>query len=428
MSSDILDTFNKIMFFTGAGFSKTAGCKVSGEMLKELEKLSNETDSYFTNIEKKTIKFILSCLEYHARWRSLETNGKYYYTPNIEEFALLLRRIKNRENLLPYPITGNWSDKIVQLEREFINENQNSELDLYDSIETKIKTKCYPDWLEIKNSEQTSYLDPIANFFRDNPNSYTKLDWFTLNNDLVLENYFHAENALYNGFISEKWVGFNSKDKEQENTLNVSRINYYKLHGSIDWVRRTDGIIYNNFNINDGMINKDDIDSKTNPFLIFGHGTKLFTVDPFFSLLHLFHYKVSEKKYFFIIGYSFFDPHINNIIFNELMSNPEQNKKMVIINPNLIEGDWYYDEYSFKILQNTSNIELVNFFQDIQKNTFYSDMPEFNISKISPNSFIYINATAEDFISEMFVKCNGKYGIINFIQDLEKESSKNFFE
>jgi len=53
MSSDILDTFNKIMFFTGAGFSKTAGCKVSGEMLKELEKLSNETDSYFTSIEKK---------------------------------------------------------------------------------------------------------------------------------------------------------------------------------------------------------------------------------------------------------------------------------------------------------------------------------------------------------------------------------------
>jgi len=51
-------------------------------------------------------------------------------------------------------------------------------------------------------------------------------------------------------------------------------------------------------------------------------------------------------------------------------------------------------------------------------------MPEFNISKISPNSFIYINATAEDFISKMFVKYNGKYGIINFIQDLEKNQQQ----
>jgi len=31
---------------------------------------------------------------------------------------------------------------------------------------------------------------------------------------------------------------------------------------------------------------------------------------------------------------------------------------MVIINPNLIEGVRYDDKYSFKILQNTSNIEL----------------------------------------------------------------------
>ncbi len=108
-----MNEIKDILFFTGAGFSKPAACKMSKGMLDDLENLSNEGNSIFTQTERKTMKFILSCLYYHAQWRSLETDGKYSYQPNIEEFAMLLRRIQNRENLLPYPVTGNWSDKIM---------------------------------------------------------------------------------------------------------------------------------------------------------------------------------------------------------------------------------------------------------------------------------------------------------------------------
>jgi hypothetical protein len=412
-----------IIFFTGAGFSKPAACKMSMEMLKDLESLSNDGNSIFTQTERKTIKFILSCLNYHAQWRSLETDGKYSYQPNIEEFAMLLRRIQNRENLLPYPVTGNWSDKIMRLEYEFRLENKDSELDLYDSIENKIKTICYPKWLNVNG---TDFLNPMSDFFKVIPGIDTKLDWFTLNNDLVLEEHFKNDNSVYTGFVSQKFVGFD-KAVIDEDTYNAGRVNYYKFHGSIDWLRMNDGTVRkNNQNIDEA-----EIDAKTNPFLIFGHGTKLFTIDPFFSLLKIFHDKLNEKRYFFVIGYSFFDPHVNNLIFNELMSNSEQDKKMIIINPDLLIKDNidFESRYGFdKVLKKESTINLVNFFKDIQENSFYSDMPEFNLTQISTESFVYIQCKGEDFISRMFSKSdNHEYGLIKIINELKKESQKDIF-
>lgn len=414
-----------IIFFTGAGFSKPAACKMSIDMLKDLASLSNDGNSMFTQTERKTIKFILSCLNYHAQWRSLETDGKYSYQPNIEEFAMLLRRIQNRENLLPYPVTGNWSDKIVSLEQEFRFENKDSELDLYDSIERKIKTTCYPEWLD---AHSTDFLNPLSGFFRDNPHIDTKLEWFTINNDLALERHFENDNSVYTGFVSKKWVGFD-RESIDEDTYNAGRVNYYKFHGSIDWLRMNDGTVRKN----NQNIDESEIDAKTNPFLIFGHGTKLFTIDPFFSLLKAFHDKLREKRYFFVIGYSFFDPHVNNLLFNELMTNPDQDKKMIIVNPNLnpnlnFDDSDFESKYGFDcVLKKESAIRLVNYFKDIQRNNFYSDMPEFNMTQISTESFAYVQCSGQDFISRLFSKSDdGLYWFTKIVNELGSEPEKTF--
>ncbi|HPL67090.1 MAG TPA: SIR2 family protein [Smithellaceae bacterium] len=414
-----------IIFFTGAGFSKPAACKMSIDMLSDLESLSNDGNSMFTQTERKTIKFILSCLYYHAQWRSLEADGKYSYQPNIEEFAMLLRRIQKRENLLPYPVTGNWSDKIMSLEQEFRFENKDSELDLYDSIERKIKTICYREWLDASN---TDFLAPLSEFFRDNPRIDTKLEWFTLNNDLVLEGHFQNDNSIYTGFVSQKWVGFD-RTSIDEDTYNAGRVNYYKLHGSIDWFRMNDGTVRKK----NQNIDESEIDAKTNPFLIFGHGTKLFTIDPFFSLLKAFHDKLHERRYFFIIGYSFFDPHVNNLLFNELMANPDQDKKMILVNPklnrNLNFNDFDFEsKYGFdRVLKKESAIRLVNYFKDIQRNNFYSDMPEFNMTQISTESFVYVQCSGQDFISRLFSKSDeGLYWLTQIVNELGSEPEKTF--
>lgn len=397
MKNDFTYILKETLFFTGAGFSKPAGCKLSSEMLEDIEKRSQlDRDSIFTKVERKTIKFILSCLEYHASWRSLESDGKYNYVPNIEEFALLLRRIKNRENLLPYPVTGNWSDKITLLEQEFNNESVSHELDLYSSIESKIKTKCYNDWLQISNLD---FIQPLRTFINDNMSQTTeKLDFFTLNNDLVLEEAFKDENAVYTGFVSNKWVGF---DNIQDNSYTNSRINYYKLHGSLDWARMYDGTIVKSGNNSDENI-------EIKPFLIFGHGVKIYTVEPFFNLLEEFRKSLIKKNYFIVVGYSFFDPHINNLFFNELSLHQE--KIMFIINPKITEnisvknkdtGEYFEERESIKILKKEKKSEIVNYLENIQKNPFYSENSEFNIKKISSDSFEYIPLKSDEFLSNL---------------------------
>lgn len=415
------EILSQCLFFTGAGFSKPAGCKMSKEMLDDLEKKSISGIEIFTTVEKKTIKFILSCLEYQARWRSLESNGKYKYQPNIEEFALLLRRIKNRENLLPYPVTGNWSDKIMLLEQEFRKEANRQELDLYDSIEYKIKTQCYNEWL---NPKQSSFLKPLVGFLKSLSNTDIKLDIFTLNNDTLLEEYFKDENSVYTGFVSHKWVGF-SEENIDSDTYNSGRINYYKLHGSMDWLRLIDGTVKKSYYIKQIEDEENNIEIK--PFLIFGHGTKLFTVEPFFTLLELFKKKLKQKKYYFIIGYSFIDPHINNMFFNELLNCPEQDKIMIIINPSITNALNKKDfEIEFGInnkifLSDVKKNVLIEYITEVQKNPFYSDMPEFNIKKISPGSFEYIKMKSEVFLKTYLKKDSGdKYIFENFISKLEK--------
>ncbi|MCX7874653.1 MAG: SIR2 family protein [Melioribacteraceae bacterium] len=396
--SNFEEILNDSLIFTGAGFSKPAGCKLSFEMLKDLENKSNDENSkIFTTSERKAIKFILSCLDYQARYRTLESNGKYSYFPNIEEFAQLLRRIRNRENLLPYPVTGNWSDKITMIEQDFKIEVQNPEKDIWSSIEDKIKDHCYKEWLSNDNSNK-EYLNPLKEYLKKLRNNQ-KIEIFTLNNDLVLENFFSDENSLYTGFVSNKWVGF-ERENIDDDTFNASRINYYKLHGSMDWIRLSDGSIIKNQNNS-----FDESNIEISPFLIFGHGTKIYTIDPFFSLLEYFRLSLRKKKYFFIVGYSFFDPHINNLLFYELSINPD--KFMLIINPKIID-DLNDEDFKNKCKKDVFNIEnvlvksakqkLVEYFNNVQQNPIYTELPDFNIRKISSESFEYIKTTTDDFI------------------------------
>lgn len=412
----IVNIFHDILMFTGAGFSKPAGCKLSGEMLKDLENKSNdEKDDTFITTEKKAIKFLLACLEYQARWRFLESNEKYFYTPNIEEFAVLLRRIKNRDNYLPYPVTGNWSDKIMLLEQEYKNGPQEHEGDLYSSIERKIIDKCYKEWLDENLS--LKYLFPLKNLLMDKlSDTDLKLEIFTLNNDLVMEQAFKEENTLYTGFVSNKWVGFDKADIDA-NTYTASRINYYKLHGSLDWYRLIDGSVINK---------KENENIEIGPLIIFGHGSKVYTIEPFFSLLESFKEKLKEKKYYIVIGYSFFDPHINNLIFNALMNDDE--KILLIVNPKIsdqLKDNDFRPKNGLNILEESKKNILLEEIENIQKNPLFSDLPEFNLTKISTGSFEYIAIKTEDFLTSL--KEGAIESLITEIKE-RKDKFKNIFK
>lgn len=425
---NIKEAVNKSLFFFGAGASYDSGCKLSSGMLEDLKnKICSNDDDTFNKPEKEALKFLLSCLEYHSKWRTLETSENFNFTPNIEELALLIRRVKNRENFLPYPITGNWADKLILLESEFDSLDDSEKLgdSLFTSLDKKIKTKLLKEWLK---PNDCSFLSPLKEFFQSFPSDDFRMDIFSLNNDMVIEKYFSENQAKpWRGFVSGSWTGF-----EEENIPDdFGRINLYKLHGSLDWVRLDTG----DFKEEENLVEQDKshIEEEHSPYLIFGQGTKTFSVEPFFTLIQHLRKNLREKSYFFIIGYSFFDPYINNLLIDAVK---ESSKKLIIINPDFgpeqIKSDTDKglklktkdaDEFSrISYPEGISSKNLANYIEDIQKNSFYSELPEFNIKQINAESIEFLPIGTSEFLKKYFN--NKATTFIKLINEYENERLK----
>lgn len=428
----LAEIINKSLFFIGAGFSFGTGCKTSVEMFADLRKrIFDVQDETFNQTQKEALKFLIACLQYHSEWRTMESSNGITFQPNIEELALLIRRIKNRENFLPYPITGNWADKLVMMESQYFTESQNRFLSqgdgLFESLEKIFKNLLRDEWFKINCD--LSFMNPLRELLENTPKDEYNFDIFSLNNDLVIEEYFSSLRDIpWRGFVNGKWQGI-TKDEKNES---LGRINLFKLHGSIDWVRLEDMDVWEVQKLDDRK--KENIEEKHNPYLIFGQGTKTFSVEPFFSLINHFNNQLNSdiKEYFFVIGYSFFDPYINNLLFNAV----KNMKKLIIVNPcfgpEKIKGENKEisndpaDYYRVKYPDGTNQSDLTDYLREIQKNSFYSELPEFNYVTVSAQNIEFIPLKTAEFIKYYF-GCDGKM-LCEFIRKFEeqKEESKPF--
>lgn len=417
---NIKEAINKSLFFFGAGASYDAKCKLSNDMLWDLkERITKKTDNSFNRPEKDALKFLLSCLEYHGEWRTLESYGNFKFMPNIEELALLIRRVKNREHFLPYPITGNWADKLPVLEAEFqdLPATDKARETLFDALEFKIKSILLPEWLTPQGYD---FLNPLKDFFQHYPNEDFRLNIFSLNVDMVIENYFTSNNIRpWRGFVSGEWRGADYA----ENLNDFGRINLYKLHGSLDWVR----LITGDFRENRNQLPHEDLDSIEpghDPYVIFGQGTKTFSVEPFFNLVQHLKKQLAEKSYFFVIGYSFFDPYINNLLIEAVK---ETSKKIIIVNPSFgpeaikFDGKFQTEGNFLKIKypDDKSTLDLATYIEDIQRNSFYSELPEFNIKRVNAKAIDFLPVGTSTFFDKYFQA--GAQTFIDLIKEYEDE-------
>jgi hypothetical protein len=413
-----VELIKKTLFFLGAGFSFGTGCLTSGEMFSDLKKKILSDDDSFTPTEKEALQFLISCMAYHAEWRSIKTGGEIEFNPNIEELVLLIRRIKNRELFLPYPITGNWADKLVELETAYKKQDRKN---LFEELELKLKSLLKNRWLK-SDEDKFGYLAPLRAFFQDYSDRSFRLDVCTLNNDLVIEKYFGAHHEIpWRGFYNGKWIGIDEEDKLDE----FGRINLYKLHGSIDWARVESGEIYEESKFPEEE--KEYIEPFHNPYVIFGQGSKTISVEPFFSLMKKFNELLRIKKYIFVIGYSFFDPYINNLLFyaskgfNRLIIvNPKFGPKRIynsktskIINFN--ENDFFKIKYP----RGTNPKDLEIYIKNIQEDSFFSELPEYNYTNIIAQNIDFIPLETSTFIEKYFA--NKGELLLNFIDKYEKE-------
>lgn len=192
-------------------------------------------------------------------------------------------------------------------------------------------------WLPLP--EDTTYL--FADASRDK--RVNMLDLFSLNHDLLLEQYFMKNNiSIIDGFTTS-----NRDLRHWQASLYVKdepKLRLYKLHGSINWcrVRNEANPLYSQQIVvaTDPDYAKDKkgnyltlLDKRS--FLI-GTVNKIleYTVkDIYFQLSRVFRQHLHVSSRLIVSGYSFGDKGINSVLINWLLSN--ENNLMLIIHPDI---------------------------------------------------------------------------------------------
>jgi len=367
-----INLIEKSVFLFGAGLSVGADCKTSNEMLEDLvlapSNLVDTTYEDYFPLFKQVKSLILASLDYQIRIKNTFLE-KEHYKVNIEDFILVLRKLIFKDELIPKPLVGNWSDDILKLEIR--------KEDVFEKFLEYIENRLKKDWLKFEPIKAEKMLLPLKLFLEElPPDSEVKLNMFTLNYDLIFEYIFNkgSETILKTGFTKSGWNEANLNDDSGGN-----RIVYLKLHGSLNWEKKQGKLIC------DSSHNPVD-----KPVLIFGESNKMFSFDPFFSNLVMFKQQLQKANLFIIVGYSFHDVYINNILLQKVN---EGFKQLLIVDP------FAYGE------KNTSTdadrkAKFLDKLRIVQTTKGMSALE--NITVISEDRFKIVPLTASDFFQEYF--------------------------
>ncbi len=204
------------------------------------------------------------------------------------------------------------------------------------SVEGIIRDRCrkVEEWEKVKGTKQTpletitphlTLLSRMVPRRQDLPR--TRI--FTTNYDLCLELAAKERRMpILDGFdlitprtFDGRWFDYDfvrRSSKEGAPNYLESVFHLYKLHGSVDWHRSSDGIVR-------------DTETKT-PYLIFPRDEKfaLSFEQPFLEMMSRFQMALREKDTALIlVGFGFNDHHLNQPIFHALATNP--NFKLLVV-------------------------------------------------------------------------------------------------
>ena len=159
--------------------------------------------------------------------------------------------------------------------------------------------------------------------------TFSTVDIFTLNNDTVIEELLKSLNETFcEGFSNDKdgyrfWAS---------SLFENSKINLYKLHGSINWY------YYDPESWADRRVCQCSPQitwrDPRKPILLIGTYNKLaeYIKPIFLELFYLFYKTLNKHNTLIVMGYSFGDKGINEKLFDWVL---QDNHKMIIIDPNI---------------------------------------------------------------------------------------------
>jgi hypothetical protein len=308
---------NKIAFLVGAGLVKDAGLPLSVHLVTKLKESLNEVSNNIDEGEegRKLARAQLAALHFingAIRFQKGVLDGDPDDPINIEDIAVAAIELQSRMKNPLAPYASGWHERIVELERQ----NPDVLATFIEFIYSRLKT-----WLTFHKLEDISYLTKFRDFCLNDEG----IDIFSLNYDLCIESALRdiVEAVFENGFTADGW--------RPANFYNGRTIRLFKLHGSLDWVEDTAyGLCSLEFPRHKDA--EDVEDAGHRPLLIFGTSHKLSPKEPFLSLAYQFSQSILKSPILIIIGYSFGDDYINEIIRQGLWANTRL--KIVIVSPN----------------------------------------------------------------------------------------------
>ncbi|MCW2996314.1 MAG: hypothetical protein JWQ18_3809 [Conexibacter sp.] len=170
-------------------------------------------------------------------------------------------------------------------------------------------------------NKRISYLEPLV---RAAHASSSGLTIVTLNYDRSVELAGAASGvAVHTGI--EQWAA------DGRWAWPSTGIRLLKVHGSIDWaweqLERREGKLSQSAVMKLG----EHEERRGRPALVFGHGTKLKAEGPFLSLLAEFEAQLAQSQELVVVGYSFRDDHVNEVVRRWL--NESDTNKVCVIDP-----------------------------------------------------------------------------------------------
>ena len=314
-------------------------------LFKHLEKTNAQGSINFEAI----VALIETLYNFHYKHREKSWNSlrilfnAQSWVENIKDY-LIKEKINGQdgEQILIFKPFQNTLDSEFQIPDGLENQYyfRNLLAFLLDSISQEIQGYDNP----LKISEKRHLDDTLMRFFKaGEEENISRI--YTLNYDRVIP-YIFRENDLpiFDGFTNGM-----SKDLTEATTPNVSKIlsdlnclNYYNLHGSIYWKYAPDITQLNYWFVctpNEPQMNYFNYaQEESNPHekffvsnIVTGYNKLQRTnVPPLNAFSYAFQRDCIEADHLVVIGYSFFDRHINRILQNGVEAAHKKQKRIII--------------------------------------------------------------------------------------------------
>ncbi|GAA1136340.1 hypothetical protein GCM10009651_20500 [Microbacterium natoriense] len=207
----------------------------------------------------------------------------------------------------------------------------------YAALETEIRTHVRNILL---NTTDVSYLSPLIDLASTQPGG---LDVATLNYDLTVETCAAERGVLVDRGGEELPLGALTPFDPD------APLRLYKIHGSIDLYETTD----RTGALGRSKLVRDHSDNSFAPAIVIGDRDKLGSGGRTIALLVAFARALHNATRLVVVGYSFADAHINDLILEWLDGDPS--RELVVLDPGWPEPHLAYSDYRAALTKELAN-------------------------------------------------------------------------